>query len=158
MSSFGLLMLSFGPLCLRLAHPNVLRPFVLSCGQLCHHSAIPSCCDLGQWRRGMRGGRKQATTEVMAHFCDALPVPPMSWVPPLVTPTPSHCPPLSEAHIPQWRGGAPVGLSEVVGNEVGQRGGGGGGGVKGGINQHQPLMRLMFDSNSAFSRNDHARS
>jgi len=45
-----------------------------------------------------------------------------------------------------------VGLSEVVGNEVGQRGGGGGGGgVKGGMNQHQPLMPLMFDSNFAFS-------
>jgi len=64
----------------------------------------------GQWWQGMRKGYNGATTKVVAHPCDALPGPPISWVPPLV--------PLSlrisfhrarrrRAHIPQERGGAP---------------------------------------------------
>jgi hypothetical protein len=94
-SSFGPLVLSFGPLCLRLAHPDVLRPFVLSCGRLCRHSAVPGCCDLGQWRRGTRGGRKRATTSVVARSRYAPAGPPIAWVPPLVLPTPPRYPPLS---------------------------------------------------------------
>ena len=52
---------------------------------------------------------------------------------------------------------------ELHGGERGRRrGGDGGGGVEGRnkqeINEHQPLMRLMCDSNSARMHNDHPRS
>ncbi len=65
---------------------------------------------------------------------------------------------IEQAHIPQWRGGAPRGLSSMVGTDVGRRGGDGGGGVERKINQHQRLMRLMFNSNSDPTRHNHARS
>jgi len=66
------------------------------------------------------------------------------------------------AHIPQWRGGAAQGLSSKGRERGRRRGGGGGGGLEGRnkqeTNEHQPLMRLMFDSNSACTHNDRARS
>ena len=41
---------------------------------------------------------------------------------------------------------------------MGGNSGEGGDGVEGEMNENQPLMRLMFDSNSAPTHNHHARS
>jgi len=48
---------------------------------------------------------------------------PLSWVPPSGYSFPSALSSIEWAHIPQERGGAPVGLSSVVGSELWQRGG-----------------------------------
>ena len=58
------------------------------------------------------------------------------------------------AHIPGERGGAPSGLEVHGGSEVRQEGEG----ESGGWSQHQLLMRLMSDSNSAHTHNNHAWS
>ena len=83
---------------------------------------------------------------------------PIPWVPPPVTPSPSYVPPLSTgpAHISLLRKG-------TGGLDLHGRGPGGGEVmvvvvVKGGMNQHQPSMRSMLDSNSAPTVNDNARS
>ena len=57
-----LLVVSFGPLCLRVRYRDVVRSFVLLCGRPCRRSAIPGCCscrDLGlrgQWGQGTKEG------------------------------------------------------------------------------------------------------
>ena len=51
---------------------------------------IPRCVGVGrsgrQWGGGKKEGRKRATTKVMARFRDAPAGPPISWVPPCVSP------------------------------------------------------------------------
>jgi len=67
--------------------------------------------------------------KVVARSCDALPGHPMSWVPTVVPPSPSHFPPWSDSGGPTSlnRGeGHLVGLSSVVESGLGQRGGDGG--------------------------------
>jgi hypothetical protein len=58
---------------------------------------------------------------------------------------------------PSIEGRGTVGLELHGGEQDGQKGGDGGGGIWR-MNQHQPLMGLMLDSNSAFRHNNHAWS
>ena len=85
------LVVSFGPLSLWLVH---LRPFVSSFS----HPGCGGCPDLGfsgHWGRGTREGQKRATMEIVARSPGRT-----GWAshflgPPLVTPSPVCCPPLS---------------------------------------------------------------
>jgi len=85
MPSFGPLVSSFGPLCLQLAHPDVLRPFVLSCVVIQPFPAIATLVSGGE-------GRGEGENEPRPY---APAGPPIAWVPPLVLPTPPRYPPLS---------------------------------------------------------------
>ena len=178
------LVLSFSPRCRGLACCVVVSPavssfgcswcclalhvalplFMLSPGPPCRQSALPSCCACpkrglgGQWERGgTREGQERATTKVVARSRDALFGPPMSWVPPLVTPSPQCFPPLrgptslrrGEGHRAlEFRGCERAGAARGWWwwCEEGRR------------NHHPRLMQLMLNSNSAPMRNDHVRS
>src|SRR6266567_9409230 len=111
-----------------------------------------------QWGGGKKEGRKRATTKVMARFRDAPAGPPISWVPPCVSPpyplVERDC---TRLHRPTslWGGEGRVWVDGQSWERAGAMGGEGRGS---GRTQHPPLMRLMYDSNSAPTPNDYARS
>ena len=81
----------------------------------------------------MREGQKRATTKVVARSCDAPAGPPISWVPPLVPPSPSCFPPSSMTQMgphPSAEGRGTGGLQLRGWSELGLRSGEGGGRMK----------------------------
>jgi len=85
--------------------------------------------------------------------------PPIAWVPPPRSSYPSALSSIERGPHPSVEGRGTAGLELHGGERVRRRGGdgGGGGGVERKSDQHQQLMRLMIDSNSAPTLNNRAR-
>src|SRR4029077_8456239 len=116
---------SFPRLCCRVARPAAVHPFPAVRVVLTSRLGVSG----GEGRgKGENEPRRKSRLVLVTHWASHSPGPPFGYSFPFVSSS------VKRAHIPLLRGGAPVGLSEVVGSEVEGRGGddgdGGGGGVK----------------------------